>query len=179
MPAEQLQLATDYLDTRQLLEVLVAVKKGDFSVRMPLDKTGVAGKIADTLNDIIELQQRVVQEDERISVAVGKQGKITERASVMGSTGDWAAGGSAINGLIGDLIQPTKEMEGVIGAVVKADLTKAIAAENDGGEVGGEFLQPAEVVNAMVDQLRAFASEVTRVAREVGTEGKLGGQAVV
>ncbi|PYU11018.1 MAG: hybrid sensor histidine kinase/response regulator, partial [Acidobacteria bacterium] len=179
MPAEQLQLATDYLDTRQLLEVLVAVKKGDFSVRMPLDKTGVAGKIADTLNDIIELQQRVVQEYERISVAVGKQGKITERASVMGSTGDWAAGVSAINVLIGDLIQPTNEMARVIGAVAKGDLTQTMAVEIEGRPLEGEFLQTAKVVNGMVEQLSTFASEVTRVAREVGTEGKLGGQAVV
>src|SRR5947209_17500079 len=111
MPAEQLQLATDYLDTRQLLEVLVAVKKGDFSVRMPLDKTGVAGKIADTLNDIIELNQRVVQEYERISVTVGKHGKITERASVMGSTGDWDVGDVAIYLLSIYLIQPSNEME--------------------------------------------------------------------
>src|SRR5437879_1217292 len=179
MPAEQLQLATDYLDTRQLLEVLVAVKKGDFSVRMPLDKTGVAGKIADTLNDIIELQQRVVQEYERISVAVGKQGKITERASVMGSTGDWAAGVSAINVLIGDLIQPTNEMARVIGAVAKGDLTQTMAVEIEGRPLEGEFLQTAKVVNGMVEQLSTFASEVTRVAREVGTEGKLGGQALV
>src|SRR5712691_4465099 len=179
MPAEQLQLATDYLDTRQLLEVLVAVKKGDFSVRMPLDKTGVAGKIADTLNDIIELKQRVVQEYERISVAVGKQGKITERASVMGSTGDWAAGVAAINVLIGDLIQPTNEMARVIGAVAKGDLTQTMAVEIEGRPLEGEFLQTAKVVNGMVEQLSTFASEVTRVAREVGTEGKLGGQAVV
>ena len=179
MPAEQLQLATDYLDTRQLLEVLVAVKKGDFSVRMPLDKTGVAGKIADTLNDIIELKQRVVQEYERISVAVGKQGKITERASVMGSTGDWAAGVAAINVLIGDLIQPTNEMARVIGAVAKGDLTQTMAVEIEGRPLEGEFLQTAKVVNSMVEQLSTFASEVTRVAREVGTEGKLGGQALV
>src|SRR2546422_5571127 len=97
MPAEQLQLATDYLDTRQLLEVLVAVKKGDFSVRMPLDKTGVAGKNADTLNDIIELQQRGVQEDERISVAVWKQGEITERAARIGSPRDLGARGAPLH----------------------------------------------------------------------------------
>src|SRR2546426_901561 len=179
MPAEQLQLATDYLDTRQLLEVLVAVKKGDFSVRMPLDKTGVAGKIADTLNDIIELNQRVVQEYERISVTVGKHGKITERASVMGSTGDWAVGVAAINVLIGDLIQPTNEMARVIGAVAKGDLTQTMAVEIEGRPLEGEFLQTAKVVNGMVEQLSTFASEVTRVAREVGTEGKLGGQALV
>src|SRR2546428_10254694 len=88
MPAEQLQLATDYLDTRQLLEVLVAVKKGDFSVRMPLDKTGVAGKIADTLNDIIELKQRGVQEDERISVAGFVQRRSEEHTSELQSRSD-------------------------------------------------------------------------------------------
>src|SRR5712691_1944331 len=179
MPAEQLQLATDYLDTRQLLQVLVAVKKGDFSVRMPLDRTGVTGKIADTLNDIIELKQRVVQEYERISVTVGKQGKITERASVMGSTGDWAAGVAAINVLIGDLVQPTNEMARVIGAVAKGDLSQTMATEIEGRPLKGEFLHTAKTVNAMVGQLGAFASEVTRVAREVGTEGKLGGQAKV
>src|SRR2546428_14185582 len=107
MPAEQLQLATDYLDTRQLLEVLVAVKKGDFSVRMPLDKTGVAGKNADTLKDIIELQQRVVQEYERISVAAGKQGGVTSGGPAMGPPANGAPGVSPTNDLIAELIQPT------------------------------------------------------------------------
>src|SRR3989442_13020651 len=104
MPAEQLQLATDYLDTRQLLEVLVAVKKGDFSVRMPLDKTGVAGKIADTPEDIIELQPGVVQGEERISVAVCKHGEMTERAAGIGSTGGRAAGRAALHRLIRRLV---------------------------------------------------------------------------
>jgi HAMP domain-containing protein/CheY-like chemotaxis protein/signal transduction histidine kinase len=169
----------DNLDARQLLKILTAVKKGDFSVRMPLEQGGVAGKIYDALNDIIELNERMSREFERISSAVGKEGKLTQRANLPSASGRWADSVDAMNTLITDLVQPTAEMARVIGAVAKGDLTQKVSTEVEGRPLRGEFLRTAKVVNGMVEQLSSFASEVTRVAREVGTEGKLGGQAVV
>jgi HAMP domain-containing protein len=146
---------------------------------MAIDQTGMAGKIADTLNDIIELNQRMALELERISTVVGKEGQITQRASLPGASGLWTASVNSVNTLITDLVQPTAETARVIRAVANGDLSQTIAPEIEGRPLKGEFLQTAQVVNTMVDQLSSFASEVTRVAREVGTEGKLGVQAEV
>src|SRR6266536_335328 len=170
---------TEQLDSKQLLKVLMAVKKGDFSVRMPIEYTGVAGKIADTLNDIIDLNQRMADEFARISTVVGKEGRIAQRASLGVPGGSWSACVDSVNMLITDLAHPTTEMTRVIGAVARGDLSQTIALEIDGRPLQGEFLRTGTIVNTMVDQLNAFASEVTRVAREVGTDGKLGGQAEV
>ncbi len=177
--AQAAQNEADELDTKQLLRTLFAVKKGNFSVRMPIDQTGIAGKIADALNDIIELNERMANELDRISTVVGKEGKITQRASLGSAGGSWAACVHSVNTLITDLVQPTAETASVIRAVANGDLSQRIALEIDGRPLKGEFLQTAQVVNTMVDQLSSFASEVTRVAREVGTEGKLGVQAEV
>jgi signal transduction histidine kinase/CheY-like chemotaxis protein/HAMP domain-containing protein len=167
------------LDPKMLLNVLTAIKKGDFSVRLPLDWTGIGGKIADTLNDIVELNDKVSRELDRMSKVVGKEGKLTERASFGSVGGAWAHTEDSINALVGDLARPTMEMARVIGAVAKGDLTQVMTLEIDGKPLQGEFMRTSEIVNTMVDQLSAFASEVTRVAREVGTDGKLGGQAQV
>jgi HAMP domain-containing protein/signal transduction histidine kinase/CheY-like chemotaxis protein len=166
-------------DTRQLLSALMSFKRGDFSARLPEDWTGVPGKIADTFNTVIETNERMTQELERIVRVVGKEGRITQRASLGEVTNSWADAIRCINTLIGDLVQPTSEMARVIGAVAKGDLSQTMATEIEGRSLKGEFLHTAKTVNAMVGQLGAFASEVTRVAREVGTEGKLGGQAKV
>ncbi|MEG4216613.1 HAMP domain-containing protein [Microcoleus sp. Pol14C6] len=164
---------------KQLLRTLVAVKKGDFSVRMPIDQTGLAGKIADELNDIIDLNERMAAELDRIGTVVGKEGKIAQRATIGSAEGSWAASVNSVNTLITDLVQPTSETARVIRAVAKGDLSQTIALEIEDRPLKGEFLQTAQIVNTMVDQLSSFASEVTRVAREVGTEGKLGVQAEV
>jgi len=164
---------------KQLLRTLVAVKKGDFSARMPIDQTGLAGKIADELNDIIELNQRMAAELDRIGTVVGKEGKIAQRATIGNVEGSWAASVNSVNTLITDLVQPTSETARVIRAVAKGDLSQTIPLEIEDRPLKGEFLQTAQIVNTMVDQLSSFASEVTRVAREVGTEGKLGVQAEV
>ncbi|MDC0710934.1 HAMP domain-containing protein [Stigmatella sp. ncwal1] len=177
--AKVVEPASDSLDTRQLLRVLAAVQKGDFTVRMPVDTVGVAGKVADTLNDIIDLNERMAKEFERIGTMVGKEGRITQRATVTSAVGSWADCVESVNMLVADLIQPTTEMGRVIGAVAKGDLSQTMALEVDGRPLKGEFLRTARLVNGMVEQLGSFASEVTRVAREVGTEGKLGGQAKV
>jgi len=170
---------TETLNTSILLKTLMAFKDGDFSVRLPVDQTGIAGKIADTLNDIFRLNERMASEFARISSAVGKEGKINQRASMGSVSGDWAECLDSVNGLIGDLVQPSTEVARVIGSVAKGDLSQTMALDVDGRSLKGEFLHTARVVNTMVAQLNSFASEVTRVAREVGTEGKLGGQAVV
>jgi len=164
---------------RLLLRALTSMKKGDFSVRMPVEFTGVQGKIADTLNDILDLQERTASEIERISNVVGKEGKLNQRAQVPATGGQWGIMADSVNNLITDLVQPTNEIARVIGAVAKGDLTRTMAIEFDGRPLKGEFLRTAKTVNTMVAQLASFASEVTRVAREVGTEGKLGGQADV
>ncbi len=169
----------DRLDTKALLQVLSSVKKGDFSARLPGGWTGIDGKIADTLNDIIEMMWDSAKEMERVSRVVGKEGKLSERATMPSASGAWRSKISAVNHLIEDLARPTIEMSRVIGAVAKGDLTQTVALEAEGQPLRGEFLRTAKMVNAMVKQLDGFAAEVTRVAREVGTEGKLGGQAQV
>jgi HAMP domain-containing protein/signal transduction histidine kinase/CheY-like chemotaxis protein len=169
----------DGLDSKQLLTALMAFKRGDFTVRLPDDWIGVGGKIADAFNDVIGTNQRMTEELERIGRVVGKEGRITQRASLGDVLDCWAHAIGSVNELIGDLVHPTSEMARVIGAVAKGDLSKTMATEIEGRPLEGEFLRTAKTVNTMVDQLGAFASEVTRVAREVGTEGKLGGQAKV
>src|ERR1700693_5921424 len=163
----------------QLLAALTAFKRGNFSVRLPEDWTGVAGKVADTFNEVIALNERMSREFERIAQVVGKEGRIGQRALLGAVSEGWADSVGCINALIGDLVHPTSQMSRVIGAVAKGALSKRMTREVEGRRLQGEFLQTARTVNAMVDRLGAFASEVTRVAREVGTEGKLGGQAKV
>src|SRR5687768_10960393 len=167
------------LDRRELFDALTALRKGDFSVRLPLDFTGLDGKISDAFNDVVELNQRMAEELERLSRVVGKEGKINQRASIGDVRGAWAESVESVNALISDLVHPTSETARVIGAVAKGDLSQSMALDIDGRPLEGEFLKTAKTVNTMVDQLGSFASEVTRVAREVGTEGKLGGQAKV
>ncbi|MBB3221482.1 HAMP domain-containing protein [Pseudoduganella umbonata] len=167
------------LDLKLILQTLMALKKGDFSARMPSDWTGVSGKIADTLNDIIDTNDRIVKSVTEVSRVVGREGRLTQRASVSNVSGGWATIISATNTLIDDLVRPTTEMARVIGAVAKGDLSQTMALEVDGHPLKGQYLRAATTANTMVEQLLSFSSEVTRVAREVGTEGKLGGQAQV
>ncbi len=169
----------DKLDSKQLLSVLMSVKKGDFSTRLSYGWTGIDGKIADTVNDIIDMMAESTKQFERVNRVVGKEGKISQRAALPAAAGAWKIQVNAINELIDSLVRPTTEMARVIGSVVKGDLNQTMALEAEGQPLRGEFLHVAKMVNAMVDQLDNFAAEVTRVAREVGTDGKLGGQAVV
>src|ERR1700704_2465115 len=170
--------ARDTIDGRVALNVLTAVKRGDFSARMPSTWTGNAGKVAGDLNDVIESNQRLEREIRRLSKRVGKEGQI-KRASLGDAGGVWASTLDAVNDLIDDLVRPNTEMARVISAVANGDLSQTMAHEIEGGRLQGQFLETARTVNTMVNQLRSFSSEVTRVAREVGTEGKLGGQAQV
>ncbi|CAN7378526.1 HAMP domain-containing protein [Phenylobacterium sp. LjRoot219] len=167
------------LATQELLAALRAFRRGDFSVRLPKGLTGVGGEIAEAFNDVVELNDRMTKEFDRLGEAVGRQGKINHRAKLPGAQGAWAAGVDAVNTLIADMVHPTAEMARVIGAVAKGDLSQTMDLENEERPMRGEFLRTGKVVNTMVGQLGSFVSEVTRVAREVGTEGKLGGQAQV
>ena len=162
-----------------LLSALRAVRKGDATVRLPVEWAGFAGKIAETFNEIVELNAHLQSELERLSSVAGKKGRLRERARPGAASGFWLSSIEAVNSLIEDLVHPSSEVARVIGAVAQGDLTKSMALEVEGRPLEGEFLRTAKTINIMVDQLRAFAAEVTRVAREVGTEGKLGGQADV
>ncbi|MEJ7708948.1 MAG: HAMP domain-containing protein [Pyrinomonadaceae bacterium] len=173
------QLNADDLDTRELLNALTAIKKGNFSMRLPQDWAGVNGKIADALNDVIEMNERMAKELERVSRVVGREGKLVQRATLPFASGSWAGMVDSVNALIDEMARPMIDMSRVIGAVANGDLTQQMALELEGRPLKGEFLRSAKIVNTMVDQLNGFASEVTRVAREVGTEGKLGGEAKV
>src|SRR5262250_43751 len=171
--------AADEIDHIALLTALKSLTKGDFSVRLPMSWTGLAGKVADAFNDMVEMNERLASELERLSRVVGTEGKITQRATASGLTGSWEGCIASVNALIDDLVHPTLETARVIGAVAQGDLSQSMMLDSDGRPLEGEFLRTAKVVNSMVDQLSSFASEVTRVVREVGTEGKLGGQAGV
>jgi CheY-like chemotaxis protein/HAMP domain-containing protein/GAF domain-containing protein len=164
---------------RNLLQALVRYRDGDFGSRLPSDLVGLEGKIADVFNDILSVSSRRSGETARVCRVVGKEGKLKERMHVPGAVGGWADEVASLNTLIDDLVWPTTEVTRAVGAVAKGDLSQAMALDVDGRPLEGEFLRSAQLVNKMIDQLSVFASEVTRVAREVGTEGKLGGQAQV
>jgi len=160
---------TDTLDPRALYSVLADYQRGNFTVRMPDDRTGLAGKICDALNSTIERNERLVKELERLSTVVGKAGNVKQRAQLPSAEGAWSTAVESVNTLVSDLVQPTTEVARVIGAVAKGDLTQTMSLEIDDRPLTGEFLRTAKVVNTMVAQLGTFSSEVTRVAREVGT----------
>ncbi|MGA7415404.1 MAG: HAMP domain-containing protein, partial [Bryobacteraceae bacterium] len=164
---------------RLILGTMVAFRDGDFSVRLPADWTETEGLIAEAFNQVIAQKQRISKEVTRLSETVGKEGRLKQRMTLPGSIGGWAAEADSMNTLIDDLVRPTTESARTIGAVAKGDLGQSMDLEVDGRPLKGEFLRSAKLVNTMIEQLSVFTSEVTRVAREVGTEGKLGGQAQV
>ncbi|MFZ0148858.1 MAG: HAMP domain-containing protein [Xanthobacteraceae bacterium] len=155
------------------------MRVGDFSARMAGDRVGLIGKIADTFNDIVATNQRMAQQLERVGQIVGREGRTRQRVRLGLSDGAWGEMESSVNSLIDDLLWPTTEVTRAIAAVAQGDLLQTVQLDVDGRPLKGEFLRSAEIVNTMIKQLNVFTSEVTRVAREVGTEGKLGGQAQV
>jgi len=167
------------LALEELLQGLRAMQAGNFSARLSANQTGLAGKIADTFNEIISTNERMAQQLERVGDVVGKQGKTRQRVKLGLSNGAWGEMESSVNTLIDDLLWPTAEVTRAISAVAKGDLLQTVNLDVDGRPLKGEFLRSATIVNTMIKQLSIFTSEVTRVAREVGTEGKLGGQAQV
>jgi len=167
----------DYLPV--ILQGLQTMKDGDFSVRLPGAWTGLAGKIADHFNEIVSANEQMAQELKRVGQAVGKEGRTRERIRVPRHRGAWDDMETSVNNLIEDLLRPTNEMTRAIAAVAQGNLTQTVRLDVDGRPLEGEFLRSATIVNTMIQQLGVFTAEVTRVAREVGTDGKLGGQAMV
>ena len=165
--------------SQQFLTALQAMREGDFSVRMTADSLGVEGKIADTFNEIIAANHRMAKEFERVGRVVGREGKIKHRVNLGIPQGAWGEMEELINTLVDDLLWPTTEVTRAVAAVARGDLQQTVRLEVDGQPLMGEFFRSAMIVNTMIKQLGVFTSEVTRVAREVGSEGKLGGQASV
>ncbi|HET8979360.1 MAG TPA: HAMP domain-containing protein, partial [Solirubrobacteraceae bacterium] len=171
--------STAAADLTALLEALRAARDGDFGVRLTAAPGGELAAVADAFNGLLERNDRMSRELVRVGTVIGREGRMTERVTLDGADGAWATSVESVNALIDDLVRPTTEVARVIGAVADGDLSQKMALTIGGQPVQGEFLRIGATVNTMVDQLSAFADEVTRVAREVGTEGKLGGQAEV
>src|SRR5256712_1938529 len=166
------------IDSTTMLRVLAAVPRGTFTVRMPAGTSTSSRKVAAALNAVIESNQSLEREIRRFRRSIGKEGE-AKRPTIGHPGGAWASTLDAVNDLVEDLSQPNTEIARVISAVANGDLSQTMALEIEGRPLQGQFLTTAKTVNTMVGQLNAFAGEVTRVAREVGTEGKLGGQAQV
>src|ERR1700736_2042188 len=168
-----------HADLSVILASLQTMRDGDFSVRLPGYWTGLHEKIADTFNDIVSANQQMSRELTRVGLAVGKEGRTSERTRFHESRGSWGEMEVSVNTLVEDLLRPTTEVTRAIAAVAQGNLTQTVRLDVDGRPLEGEFLRSANIVNTMIQQLGVFTAEVTRVAREVGTDGKLGGQAVV
>ncbi|MDB5851859.1 MAG: barA 4 [Rhodoferax sp.] len=167
------------LRSGQLLTAMLAFRDGDFTVRLPSNWPGMDSRIAEAFNQSVAYEARISREVARLSDLVGREGRLKQRMTLPGAIGGWAEKVDSINTLLDDLVRPTTEVARTIGAVAKGDLGQSMELEVDGRPLKGEFLRSAKLVNTMIEQLSVFTSEVTRVAREVGTEGKLGGQAQV
>jgi signal transduction histidine kinase/CheY-like chemotaxis protein/HAMP domain-containing protein len=172
-------LASDSEQMNAILLALSALKRGEATVRLPVSGESAFGEVAEVFNDLVEQSVTMAAEVAQLAQVVGKEGKLKRRAALPGASGFWAESVDCVNSLIDDLVHPTSEVARVLGAVAHGDLSKSMAIELDGRRLEGEFLRAAKTINKMVDQLGNFSAEVTRVAREVGTEGKLGGQAKV
>jgi HAMP domain-containing protein len=170
---------TSQAELEQLLAALQAARDGDFNVRLPPTGKGIGADLRRAFNELADRRETFSKEVARVGRAIGREGRLTERAVAPTASGHWTDTTSAFNTLIDDLVRPTTEVARVIDAVADGDLSQKMQLNIGGQPVKGEFRRIGTTVNAMVDQLSSFADEVTRVAREVGTDGKLGGQARV
>ena len=155
-----------------MLRSLQCVRRGDFSVRLPVGWPGLMGEIADCFNDIVSINQRMAEQIDRVGQVVGHEGRTRERVRLSSPSGAWSDMENSVNTLIDDLLWPTTEVTRTIEAVAQGDLLQTMRLDVDGRPLKGEFLRSAMIVNTMIKQLSVFTSEVTRVAREVGTEGR-------
>ncbi|WP_369249601.1 HAMP domain-containing protein [Streptomyces sp. R41] len=168
----------------RLLAALVSMRDGNFRKRLTVSGDGVMSEIAAVFNEVADRNLHLTGELSRVRRMVGREGKLTERLEAGACEGSWAAAIDASNALVDDLVRPVSEVGRVLSAVAEGDLSprmelRAQAADGNGHPLRGEFLKVGRTVNNLVDQLSTFTDEVTRVASEVGTEGKLGGQARV
>jgi len=162
-----------------IIEAMDAVRGGDFSVRLPLNWHGQEGQLAQILNEIVSHNRRLAAELARVGDAVGREGQTRQRVVPANREGQWLGMEDSVNALIDDLVRPVEAMSEAMAGVAKGDLTRTVSLEADGRPLKGEFLRSANIVNRMIEQMGEFSSEVTRVALEVGTAGRLGGQAKV
>ncbi|MFI7104394.1 HAMP domain-containing protein [Streptomyces sp. NPDC050161] len=169
----------------RLLVALVAMRDGNFRKRLTVSGEGVMSEIAAVFNEVADRNLHLTGELARVRRVVGREGKLTERLEVAACEGSWAAAIDASNALVDDLVRPVSEVGRVLSAVSEGDLEQRMDLRSRSSDsssehpLRGEFLKVGRTVNGLVDQLSAFTDEVTRVASEVGTEGKLGGQARV
>ncbi|MFF3766854.1 HAMP domain-containing protein [Streptomyces sp. NPDC001922] len=168
----------------RLLTALVAMRDGNFRKRLTVSGEGLMSEVAAVFNEVADRNLHLTGELARVRRVVGREGKLTERLETGACEGSWAAAIDASNALVDDLARPVSEVGRVLSAVSEGDLEqrmdlRALGSDGTAHPLRGEFLKVGRTVNGLVDQLSAFTDEVTRVASEVGTEGKLGGQAKV
>jgi len=166
-----------HADLGVILSSLQTMRDGDFSVRLPGNWIGLAGKIADTFNEIVTANQKMAKELKRVGQVVGKEGRTRERMRFDLPKAAWGEMEMSVNTLVDDLLARPRKSRALLPPVAKGNLTQTVQLDVDGRLLEGEFLRSATIVNTMIQQLSVFTSEVTRVAGEVGTDGKLGGQA--
>ncbi|HVQ33703.1 MAG TPA: HAMP domain-containing protein, partial [Lysobacter sp.] len=164
---------------QQLLAAMTSVRDGDFSVQLPPHWEGISGKLADAFNDIVSQNRRLANDLARVAQKVGGEGRTRQRVPSANRQGQWSEMEASVNGLIRDMARPIETMTEAMAAVAKGDLSRTVPLDSDGRPLQGEFLRAAQIVNRMLEQMSEFSSEVTRVALEVGTAGRLGGQAKV
>ena len=138
------------LDLETLLGALQAMRQGDFSIRLPGNQVGLAGKVADTFNDIVAANERMAQQLENVGQVVGRDGKTRTRVRFGLSNGAWGDMETSVNTLIDDLLWPTAAVTRTITAVAKGDLLQPMPLDVDGRPLKGEFLRSAKIVNAMI-----------------------------
>ncbi|MDX3233473.1 HAMP domain-containing protein [Streptomyces sp. ME19-01-6] len=168
----------------RLMTAMTAMRDGNFRKRLTVSGEGVMSEIAAVFNEVADRNLQLTGELARVRRVVGREGKLTERLEMGACEGSWAAAIDASNALVDDLVRPVSEVGRVLSAVSEGDLEQRMDLRSQGADgsahpLRGEFLKVGRTVNGLVDQLSAFTDEVTRVASEVGTEGKLGGQARV
>ncbi|MEV7886187.1 HAMP domain-containing protein [Streptomyces sp. NPDC002817] len=176
--------AVDTAALNRLLAALVSMRDGNFRKRLTVSGDGVLSEIAAVYNEVADRNLHLTGELSRVRRMVGREGKLTERLEIGACEGSWLTAIDASNALVDDLVRPVSEVGRVLSAVAEGDLSPRMelrtqAADGSGHPLRGEFLKVGRTVNNLVDQLSTFTDEVTRVASEVGTEGKLGGQAKV
>src|SRR5262249_35658172 len=159
---------------RNIAEVTIAVANGDLSKKITVDVRGEILQLKDTINTMVEQLRSFAAEVTRVAREVGTEGKLGGQAEVPGVSGTWRERTDNVNSMAANLTNQVRNIADVATSIARGDLSRKITVD-----VKGEILELKNTINTMVDQLNAFASEVSRVAREVGTEGKLGGQALV
>ena len=155
-PTQNFYNQANDLDLKDLLRVLVEVKNGNFAVRLPIDQVGLSGKICDTFNEIISMNEKMMQEFTRAGNTIGKQGKLTQRIELPSAKGAWSTGVESLNALISDLVHPTIEIAHVISSVAKGNLSQEMPLEIGGHTLQGEFSRIAKEVNDMRNSLTCF-----------------------